>query len=227
MGFFSRIKNVMKANANAALESVEDPVKLYDLKLKELMESLASLEKEMATMIANEKASGMEIAHQESIIEDLDKAAKKAAKAGNRDRVQKIINEKAAQLSILDTHKYTHDTLAKNVELMKANHEKLSKRIKELTMKRSVIKSKMVAAEAQTRVNEIMAVIADTNEGSATAVTDFADKKLLAAQAEAELQRMRMDDTTVDDILTEASEINVDDEVDKLMAKYGKVDDDE
>ena len=38
MGFFSRIKNVMKANANAALESVEDPVKLYDLKLKELME---------------------------------------------------------------------------------------------------------------------------------------------------------------------------------------------
>ena len=94
-------------------------------------------------------------------------------------------------------------------------------------MKRSVIKSKMVAAEAQTRVNEIMAVIADTNEGSATAVTDFADKKLLAAQAEAELQRMRMDDTTVDDILTEASEINVDEEVDKLMAKYGKADDDE
>ena len=51
MGILDRFSTIVKANINALLDKAEDPSKMIDQYLTELMESLAEVKKETAGVI--------------------------------------------------------------------------------------------------------------------------------------------------------------------------------
>ena len=79
MGIFSRMVNLFKSNTNSVLDKMEDPIKLYDLKMKELLESMHKVEGDTAEVIASVKKSDMELEKLDSEIKSIESMAKAAA----------------------------------------------------------------------------------------------------------------------------------------------------
>ena len=55
MGFFDRLSRLIRANANAALSSVEDPGKILDQSVADMQSDLVKLRQAVATAIASQK----------------------------------------------------------------------------------------------------------------------------------------------------------------------------
>ena len=55
MGFFDRLSRLVRANANAALNMAEDPVKILDQSVADMQADLVKLRQAVATAIASQK----------------------------------------------------------------------------------------------------------------------------------------------------------------------------
>ena len=83
-----RFSDIVKANVNAVLDKMEDPSKMIDQYLREMLEDLAEVKKETAGVMAEEartkrlaEANAAEVAKNEEL-------AKKALTAGNEDHAR-------------------------------------------------------------------------------------------------------------------------------------------
>ena len=55
MGFFDRLSRLVRANANAAVSSMEDPVKILDQSVADMQSDLVKLRQAVAMAIASQK----------------------------------------------------------------------------------------------------------------------------------------------------------------------------
>ena len=55
MGFFDRLSRLVRANANAAVSSMEDPVKILDQSVADMQSDLVKLRQAVALAIASQK----------------------------------------------------------------------------------------------------------------------------------------------------------------------------
>merc|ERR1711985_154570 len=55
MGFFDRLSRLVRANANAAVSSMEDPVKILDQSVADMQSDLVKLRQAVAMSIASQK----------------------------------------------------------------------------------------------------------------------------------------------------------------------------
>lgn len=220
MGIFSRMVNLFKSNANSALDKMEDPIKLYDLKMKELLESMHKVEGDTAEVIASVKKSDMELEKLDSEIKSIESMAKAAAKSGNRADVEKLLQHKADIKHQRDVVQATRDSLQNSADQAKATYERLKSAVEEMNRKKYVLQAKMTAAEAQQKINDITSSV---NIGgiNTESIEDAVDRKTLAAQAVAEL---RDGDNDIDSLINKYSSASADiqEEADALMSKYSK-----
>ena len=89
-----RFSDIVKANVNAVLDKMEDPSKMIDQYLREMLEDLAEVKKETAGVMAEEartkrlaEANAAEVAKYEEL-------AKKALTAGNEDDARVFLSKK-------------------------------------------------------------------------------------------------------------------------------------
>jgi len=55
MGFFNRLSRLVRANANAAVSGMEDPVKILDQSVADMQSDLVKLRQAVALAIASQK----------------------------------------------------------------------------------------------------------------------------------------------------------------------------
>ena len=55
MGFFDRLSRLVRANANAAVSSIEDPAKILDQSVADMQADLVKLRQAVALAIASQK----------------------------------------------------------------------------------------------------------------------------------------------------------------------------
>lgn len=217
MGIFSRVVNIFKSNTNAVLDKVEDPVKLYDMKIRELLETMHKVEGDTADVIASVKKLESDIEKVNGQIQVDSELAEAAAKKGNRDDVERILSHKATLSFQKETLEKTLDSLNKSAENAKNTYNRMKVTVDEMSRKKYIFQAKMTAAEAQRKINEISST---TAIGETQSIEDEINRRSYAAEAIDELRSMN--EGGIDDLVNKYNTSNSDiqTEADELMKKY-------
>lgn len=217
MGIFSRVVNIFKSNTNAVLDKVEDPVKLYDMKIRELLETMHKVEGDTADVIASVKKLESDIEKVNGQIQADSELAEAAAKEGNRDDVERILSHKATLTFQKETLEKTLESLNKSAENAKNTYNRMKVTVDEMSRKKYIFQAKMTAAEAQKKINEISST---TAIGETQSIEDEINRRSYAAEAIDELRSMN--EGGIDDLVNKYNTSNSDiqTEADELMKKY-------
>ena len=217
MGIFSRVVNIFKSNTNAVLDKVEDPVKLYDMKIRELLETMHKVEGDTADVIASVKKLESDIEVINGQIRNDSELAEAAAKEGNRDDVERILSHKATLTFQKETLEKTLESLNKSAENAKNTYNRMKVTVDEMSRKKYIFQAKMTAAEAQKKINEISST---TAIGETQSIEDEINRRSYAAEAIDELRSMN--EGGIDDLVNKYNMSNSDiqTEADELMKKY-------
>ena len=222
MGIIARFRDIMAANINALLDKAEDPEKMIDQLMRDLVDDLADVKKETAGIIATEKSAKREMDECTKEIADLTTYATKAVQAGNDDDARKFLSEKATLTSKLTGLTEAYNLAKQNADNMRAMHDKLVKDIEELESRREMIKGKMAVAKTQKKINEMTgSAISNANDSIAAfeRMEAKANKMLDEAEAMAELNKGA--DTKIEDIKSKYSAANDNIEAELAALKAG------
>ena len=222
MGIITRFRDIMAANINALLDKAEDPEKMIDQLMRDLVDDLADVKKETAGIIATEKSAEREMNECSKEIADLTTYATKAVQAGNDDDARKFLSEKATLTSKLTGLTEAYQLAKQNADNMRAMHDKLVKDIEELESRREMIKGKMAVAKTQKKINEMTgSAISNANDSIAAfeRMEAKANKMLDEAEAMAELNKGA--DTKIEDLKSKYSATNDDIEAELAALKAG------
>lgn len=155
MGILSRFKDIMSANINALLDKCENPEKMIDEYMRQVVEQLADVKKETAGVMAEEKRAKREVEENVKQIEKYDNLARKALTAGNEEDARAFLVKKQEYVNNgMDLQK-TYDIANSNVTKMKEMHDKLTKDVQELEQRRKNVKSKIAVAKTQEKLNKV------------------------------------------------------------------------
>ena len=120
MGIIARFRDIMAANINALLDKAEDPEKMIDQLMRDLVDNLADVKKETAGVIVAEKSAEREMAACKKEIEELTVYATKAIQAGNDDDARKFLTEKATLSAKLTGLTEAYNLAKQNADNMRA-----------------------------------------------------------------------------------------------------------
>ncbi len=222
MGIITRFRDIMAANINALLDKAEDPEKMIDQLMRDLVDDLADVKKETAGVMATEKSAEREMNECSKEIADLTNYATKAVQAGNDDDARKFLSEKATLTAKLTGLTEAYQLAKQNADNMRAMHDKLVKDIEELEARREMIKGKMAVAKTQKKINEMTgSAISNANDSIAAfeRMEAKANKMLDEAEAMAELNKGA--DTKIEDLKSKYSASNDDIEAELAALKAG------
>jgi phage shock protein A len=224
MGFFKRLFRIGQANVNAALDSMEEPVKMIEQILRELEDDLAKVTAAVTTQMAVEKRFERELKEASETVEKRDQQARKAMEKGEED---------LAREALLDKKRYTEkrDALQSNYDIAKANSDKLRKQLQnmkdkvdEMKAQKGTLVAQAQAARATKKINETMSTVGGNNAGA-----NFArmEEKIQQMHDEANAaQELADDGKSLDDkfsdMLKESQHTDVDDELAALRAEMKK-----
>ena len=163
MSFFKRLKNVISAKANKALEKHEDPIELLELSIDKKEKLLIDAKKQCANFIATvdnirkekvdlqEKANKYEEATKVAILKDDSEKAQNFVK-------QKIeIEEKITQT---DSRIKEQD---EKIKIIKNRIQELEIEISKMKSKKQELATRLDVAEISNEINETLAGLNDDN----------------------------------------------------------------
>lgn len=219
-----RFSDIVKANVNAVLDKMEDPSKMIDQYLREMLEDLAEVKKETAGVMAEEartkrlaEANAAEVAKYEEL-------AKKALTAGNEDDARVFLSKKqeleAAGAGLHTAYAVAHENAVK----MRQMHDKLTSDINDLKARREMIKAKVAVAKTQEKLNAFSGA-SDKTQDAMNAfgrMEDKANNMLDRANAMAELNSEPVDAAKeLEKKYAAAGSPSVEDELAKLKSDLG------
>lgn len=214
----------MSANFNALLDKCENPAKMVDEYLRQLMEELAEVKKETAGIMAEEKRTKRLVDENNEQIAKYDSLARKALTAGNEEDARVFIAKKQEFEAKSADLNAAFEAAKANSEKMRQMHDKLTNDAAELQSRREQIKAKTAVAKTQQKINNLT--------GSADKVNDVmsafarmeakADDMLDRADAMAELNTAAKDDAeSLAEKYSSAADSDVDDALAKMKEEMG------
>ncbi len=199
MGIIARFTDIMKSNINALLDKAEDPEKMIEQLMRDLVEDLAEVKSDTAGVIAEEKRAERAVKECSDEIAALSGYAMKAVQAGNDDDARKFLAEKATFSAKLTSLTEAYELAKQNANNMRAMHDKLVKDIEELKGRKEAIKAKMAVAKAQEKINQMTGdAITSANDSIAAfeRLEEKANQLLDKAEAMADLNNGAADKIT-------------------------------
>ena len=224
MGILDRFTTIIKANINALLNEAEDPAKMIDQYLSDMLESLAEVKRETAGVMAEESRTKAKVDANVAEVEKYAELAKKALQAGNEEDARVFITKKqqleASGKGLEEAYAVAHE----NAQKMRQMHDKLVSDIEELKRRRETIKAKMAVAKTQGKLNEF----SDASDKASDAMSAFermeekADRMLAQENAMAELNTAPEDPAAaLEKKYGSATSSTVEDELAKLKSELG------
>lgn len=220
----SRFNDIVKSNVNALLDKMEDPSKMIDQYLRDMMEDLAEVKKETAGVMAEEaRAKRMADANTAEVEKYLE-LAKKALESGNEDDARVFLAKKqeleAAGAGLHTAYAVAHENAVK----MRQMHDKLTNDINELKSRREAIKAKVAVAKTQEKLNDITSSLdaADDAMNAFKRMEDKADNMLDRANSMAQLNSEPVDAAKELEKKYASGSPSVEDELAQLKSKLGK-----
>jgi phage shock protein A len=224
MAILERFNDIIKANINAILDKMEDPSKMIDQYLMEMMDDLAEVKHETAGVMAEETRTKRLLDDNIAEIEKYADFTKKALLAGKEDDARVFIGKKQQLEAAGKGLKDAYDAANLNATKMRQMHDKLSLDIESLQARREMIKAKVAIAKTQEKVNEVVSSAEKTQAamGAFERMEKKADKMLDEANAMAELNKEPLDKAeTLEEEYEKKGTATVDEELEKMKKELG------
>ena len=189
MAILERFGDIIRANINDLLDQMEDPAKMIDQYLIDLLEDLAEVKRSTAEVMGEETRTKRLLDNNKAEMEKYAELAKKALVAGNEGDARIFLAKKQElknrDAELLDVYAAAHENAMK----MRQMHDKLASDIQTLQARRTMIKSKVSIAKTQEIINQASSSANQTEDAmdAFTRMEEKADRMLDEANAMAEL----------------------------------------
>ena len=224
MAILERFSDIIKANINDILDRMEDPAKMIEQYLSNLMEDIAEVKRSTAAVMAEEKRTKRLVDENQAEIAKYEDYAKRALKAGNEDDARTFIAKKQELENVGAGYMTAYAAAHENAVKMRQMHDKLSSDIEALKARREMIKSKVTVAKTQETLNNVSATTNKT-QGAMNAFSrmeDKANRMLDEANAMAELNMEPIDEArALEEKYASQSTASVEEELNKLKEELG------
>ena len=224
MGILDRFGDIIKANINAVIDRMEDPEKMIDQYLREMMDDLAEVKNSTAGVMAEETRTKRLVDQNEAEVKKYEELAKRALTAGEDADAKVFIGKKqeleAAGAGLVTAYAAAHENAVK----MRQLHDKLVKDINTLRGRREMIKAKVSVAKTQETINKASAS-AEGSQGAMDAfgrMEDKANRMLDEANAKAELNMGPIDEAKdLEEKYASSGSASVDAELEEMKKNLG------
>ena len=223
MGILNRFKDIMSANINAILDKCENPEKMIDEYMRQVVEQLADVKKETAGVMAEEKRCKREVDENAEQIEKYDQLARKALTAGNEEDARTFLTKKQEYVNNGVDLQKSYEVAKANATKMKEMHDKLTKDVQELEQRRKNVKSKVAVAKTQEKLNKVSSSMGTASDAmnAFERMEQKADNMLDRANSTAELNEdVDAGIESLEDKYNNPS-ASVDEELEKLKKEMG------
>lgn len=220
----ARFGDIISANINSILDKMEDPSKMIDQYLRNLMRDLADVKRETASIMAEETRAKRALDNNTQEINKYAELSKKALLAGNEGDAKVFIAKKQELESIRESLEGTFNVAHNNAVKMREMHDKITKDINELNARKEAINAKVAVAKTQEKINKIGLSVnkANTTANAFTRMEEKANKMLDSANAMAELNSDTGNSTKeLEEKYSGSSGTEVDVELEKMKAELG------
>ena len=154
MGLLDKLSRMLRANLNAFVSEVEDPIKILDQSVADMQEDLFKLRQAVAMAIASQKRLENQAGQAKEQIKNWFSRAELALKKGEDDLAKEALSRKK-------TFQETFESLSTQSQKQNAQVEKLKKgllllerKIAEARTKKDMLKSRAQAAKAQRKIQD-------------------------------------------------------------------------
>jgi phage shock protein A len=184
MGFFSRLANLFRMRANAALDKVEDPGQVMDYSYSKQLEQLQNLKRSIAEVVTNEKRLEMQQGQIQQKINTLDQQAMQALQANREDLARMALQRKETMLVQINGYEQQLAQLRAQEEKLLNMERTISARVEAFRTQKEMVKAQYNAAQAQVKINEQVTGISEEMSEMNLAMQRAQDK-VLTMQARA------------------------------------------
>jgi phage shock protein A len=161
MGILKRMSAIFQAKANKLLERVEDPRETLDLSYEKQLEMLQKLKRSLADVATARKRLELQAQQLQQAAEKLQEQAKQALAMNREDLARQALERRAAIGEQLKALQAQHEQLVQQEDKISQTVQELQVRIETFRSQKETIKATYTAAEAQTKVNEIVSGISE------------------------------------------------------------------
>ena len=224
MSILGRFSDIISANVNAVIDRMEDPEKMIDQYLRDMMEDLAEVKQSTAGIMAEETRAKREIDRNEAEVSKYAELAKKALEAGSEDDARIFLSKKQEIESIGAGLATSYASAHENAVKMRQMHDKLAKDIDTLRQRRSMIKGKLSVAKAQEKLNDVSDNVtrSESAMGSFKRMEDKANRLLDEANAMSELNSEPVDSAkALEEKYASNTSAAVEDELERMKKDLG------
>ena len=151
--FFKRMKTIVNSELYALIEKAEDPIKMADQYLREMKAEIDEAERTTAKVMAEEKLAKRKVAELKALIEKRNTQALEALKEGKEELAKQAIQHKLDLGAELASMQNLQNQASQNVQLLQEKLREMSADYRELLIKRDALKTRALAAKAQTAIN--------------------------------------------------------------------------
>lgn len=224
MAILNRFSDIISANINAIIDRMEDPEKMIDQYLREMMDDLAEVKQSTAGVMAEETRAKREVDANEAEVKKFEELAKKALEQGNEDDARIFLTKKQEVESVGAGLASAYASAHENAVKMREMHDKLSRDIDTLRSRRAMIKGKMSVAKTQDKLNDVSQNITKSQSamGSFQRMEDKANRMLDEANAMSELNSEPIDEAkALEEKYASQTSAAVEDELERMKQSMG------
>src|SRR5229473_7819299 len=154
MGFFSRLTNIFRIRANAALDKAEEPGQVMDYSYSKQLEQLQQLRRSIADVVTNEKRLEMQQSQLIERMNKLDQQAMQALQASREDLARMALQRKETLLPQINSYEQQLAQLKVQEENLINMERTISSRVEAFRTQKEMVKAQYGAAQAQVKINE-------------------------------------------------------------------------
>ena len=187
MGIFSRLKTLISSNVNDMISKAENPEKMLNQLLVDMNEQLIGSKKAVAMAIADEKKLEREVLNQESQVQEWERKAMLAVKAGKDDLAKEALLRKQEHETSLGEYKKHWEAQKASTGQLKEALRELQSKIEEAQRKKNLLVARAKRAEAQEKIQSTISSISGSH--SAFDAFDRMAQKVDQMEAQAEASK--------------------------------------
>ena len=180
MGFFDRLSRLFRANANAAISSMEDPAKILDQSVDDMQRDLVKLRQAVATAIASQKRIQNQAEQAEAQSKTWYERAELALKKNEEDLAREALSRRKTYQDTATALNTQLQSQSAQVEGLKKSLVALEAKIAEAKTKKDMLKARAQAAKAQ---EQLQSAVSGLGTDNAMAAFERMEEKVQTLEA--------------------------------------------
>lgn len=222
MSIFGRLKSMMSANINDAIDKFEDPVKGAKQAHIDTKKNIAEVKVAAAGVIAEQKKAANNVVAKKKEIEKIMEVAEKAAREGNRDHLTILIAKKNKLETELEPLLEIERVATANAKDIRSTLDKFVQDEAKIANRVANIKANDSIAKAQKKVHGLNTSSVESAMDRLSRFEEKTTAKRNIASAMAELNTIPKDEAEeLMEMYSSGGGASTDIEVEALMAKFG------